>query len=92
MKERIFLKPGPGRRLKDPKTFDVVPPGGAWKPKTVFWLRRLRDGDAVIADPPGMVGDEDEISATVAPASTKHVEAKTTIKSKASKGRRGGVR
>ena len=37
--------------LRDPASGELVPPSGQWKPASAFWLKRLRDGDAVALPP-----------------------------------------
>ena len=44
-REQMFVKPAPGRVVRDPSTGLPLPEGGAVVEKTQFWLRRLRDGD-----------------------------------------------
>lgn len=43
-----FLKPASKNLVvRDPATFQPLPAGGAWKPQSAFWARRLRDRDVV---------------------------------------------
>lgn len=45
------VRPAPGRRVRDPLTFHVLPPEGQLKPMTNYWLRRVKDLDVeVMAD------------------------------------------
>jgi len=37
--------------VRDPQTMIPLDPRGEWKTKSQYWTRRLRDGDAVEADP-----------------------------------------
>lgn len=43
----MHVKPADGVRLRDPVKGDFVPETGREVPRTDYWLRRLRDGDAV---------------------------------------------
>ena len=47
----MFVKPVAGRILRHPQTKVALPPEGGELPND-FALRRIRDGDAVSADPP----------------------------------------
>ena len=44
-RDRMFVKPAPGRVVRDPETGLPIPEGGVQVEKTQFWLRRLKDGD-----------------------------------------------
>lgn len=46
---RIFLKPAKGFVIYDPDTREALPEGGAWRRRTAFYLRRLRQGDVIDA-------------------------------------------
>lgn len=49
----MYVKPGPGLLVLDPKTRAAVPAEGADVDETdLFWARRLADGDVVPADRP----------------------------------------
>ena len=41
------VKPAPGLDVRDPELRDLLPAEGRDVPCTDYWLRRLRDGDAV---------------------------------------------
>jgi hypothetical protein len=41
------LKPAEGRAVRDPDTMALLPAEGRNVPDTMFWRRRLRDGDVV---------------------------------------------
>ena len=43
--EKVFVKPAPGRMVRDPATGRPLPERGAVVEKTQFWLRRVKDGD-----------------------------------------------
>jgi len=66
MAEKMFLVPA-GREVngapllvRDPLTMAPLPPEGAAKPKNGFWLRRLKDGDVVLARPPRALPDKED--------------------------------
>lgn len=47
------IKPAPGRAVRDPNTFELLPDAGREvKDSDTFWRRRLRDGDVVRMDAP----------------------------------------
>lgn len=54
-----YVIPAPGRLVRDPLNQTILPPEGAYKPFSGkgfaknYWRRRLRDGDIIIAEPPG---------------------------------------
>ncbi len=48
----MFVKPAPGRMVRDPISKRHLPGGGAEVPATNYWLRRLDAGDVVAAEPP----------------------------------------
>ena len=49
----LFLKPGEGRRVRDPLIPSrVLPAEGDYKPDNSFWRLRLHQGDVVEATPP----------------------------------------
>ncbi|PHM49349.1 DUF2635 domain-containing protein [Xenorhabdus miraniensis] len=41
----LHLKPVGGLIVRDPETYAPLSEGGEAKPRTAYWLRRLRDGD-----------------------------------------------
>lgn len=47
MTQNIFVKPIAGLIVLDPVTLRPLRPEGEWKPLTNYWVRRLRDNDAV---------------------------------------------
>lgn len=53
--ERIFVQPVEGRRCKDPETYELLPVRGKSVVKNSYWLRRVKDGDCIVADRPGAV-------------------------------------
>ncbi|RDU99230.1 DUF2635 domain-containing protein [Trinickia dinghuensis] len=80
----MFVKPAPGLLLRDPVTkqlLSAAPVEGLKKPVTIvpaqgmevsdfdlFWLRRIRDGDAVKAEPQTETSKTTTVSATGAAA------------------------
>ncbi|EKB5404442.1 DUF2635 domain-containing protein [Salmonella enterica] len=47
----FFIKPAPGRMVRDPDTLEFLQPAGEEKPFTPYWCRRLDDGDVIEFDP-----------------------------------------
>ncbi|EKN3738792.1 MULTISPECIES: DUF2635 domain-containing protein [Yersinia] len=43
----LHLKPAPGLMVRDPDSYEPLAAKGEKKPRTGFWLRRLKDGDVV---------------------------------------------
>lgn len=52
----MFVKPNNGLSVRDPVKGTLLPDEGAEVPDNVFWHRRLRDEDVVIAEQPGAGG------------------------------------
>lgn len=52
MTDTIHVIPMPGLNVRDPDNMTVLPPEGAEKPRTGYWLRRLQDGDVTLAGIP----------------------------------------
>lgn len=48
----LFIKPAPGCLVRDPRTLTPLDAEGEAKPKTPYWLRRLREGSVVKIDRP----------------------------------------
>lgn len=48
----LYLIPTTSVAPRDPVTGQPLPADGAFKPRTAYWLRRLRDGSAKEAKPP----------------------------------------
>lgn len=42
---QIFVKPSPGLVVRDPINGQILAAEGEVKPRSTYWLRRLRDGD-----------------------------------------------
>lgn len=50
---RLYVKPAEGRAVRDPeRDNELVPPEGKFVPRSIYWLRRLAQGDVVEARPP----------------------------------------
>ncbi|EAO9178675.1 hypothetical protein DLP28_24075 [Salmonella enterica] len=47
----FFIKPAPGRMVRDPDTLEFLKPDGEEKSFTPYWCRRLDDGDVIEFDP-----------------------------------------
>ncbi len=47
----FFIKPAPGRMVRDPDTLEFLQPDCEEKPFTPYWCRRLDDGDVIEFDP-----------------------------------------
>ncbi|WP_048797111.1 MULTISPECIES: DUF2635 domain-containing protein [Serratia] len=47
----IFIKPAPGRAVRDPVTKQLLSADGESKPRTPFWARRLMAADVLLATP-----------------------------------------
>ena len=43
--EKVLLVPKPGLLVRDPITMRPLPEGGAEKPLSPYWRRRIKDGD-----------------------------------------------
>ena len=50
--KRVFVKPLDGRQPVYPRSRRRLPREGAEVHLDVYWLRRVRDGDVEITDPP----------------------------------------
>lgn len=46
----FFIKPAPGRMVRDPDTLEFLKAEGEEKPFTPYWCRRLDDGDVIEFD------------------------------------------
>ena len=47
---KLFLKPKEGLIVMDPDRKDTLPPKGREVESSVYWWRRLRDGDVDLSD------------------------------------------
>lgn len=50
----FYIIPADGKSVRDPQSGIALPPEGAAKPKTGYWLRRLRDGDVIVKQAPAL--------------------------------------
>lgn len=70
----MFVKPALSARIgallkvRHPRTKALIPETGAEVPETFFWLRRLRDGDVMLAEP--ATGEVPSPAAAAPPAPT----------------------
>jgi hypothetical protein len=49
----VFIKPVPGRLVRDPQSRQRIPEAGIEVSDTdTFWARRVADGDVVVVKPP----------------------------------------
>lgn len=46
----FYIKPADNRLVRDPVSGAPLRADGEAKPKNSYWLRRLKDGDVVVAD------------------------------------------
>lgn len=47
----FFIKPAPGRMVRDPDTLEFLQPDGEEKLFTPYWCRRFDDGDVIEFNP-----------------------------------------
>ena len=51
MSDSLFVKPRSGLKVRDPRVLGHLPESGAKVPRNTYWLRRLKSGDVVEAEP-----------------------------------------
>lgn len=51
MSNTFFIKPKPGLIVRDPATKEPLADAGESKPRSMYWLRRHRDGSVVEVQP-----------------------------------------
>lgn len=42
------IKPRQGLIVRDPETYEPLPPEGTEKPMSGYWLRRLKENDCIL--------------------------------------------
>jgi hypothetical protein len=54
MPDSLFLKPAKdGLLVRDPDTGKALAAEGEYKPRSTYWIRRLKTGDVIAATPSG---------------------------------------
>lgn len=48
----MFVKPAPGLKVRDPETRGLLPETGREVSQSLYWTRRVRDGDVIVSTPP----------------------------------------
>lgn len=56
--DKIFVKSVSGRSVRDPDTKEVLAEAGEFKPRTGFWLKRIKQGDVVESKAPKVIKDK----------------------------------
>lgn len=60
----MFVRPKPGLKVRDPDTKGFLPEAGAEVPPSLYWTRRVRDGDVIPSSPsqpaPAVVAKESD--------------------------------
>lgn len=46
----VFVKPAKGCKVRDPNTMAFLPDEGEEKPRSTYWLRRIRMGDVDVVE------------------------------------------
>ena len=57
----MFVKPAPGRLVRDPVSKRPLPAEGAEVPENTYWIRRLACGDVISCDVPARVVSPQQI-------------------------------
>jgi hypothetical protein len=52
IERRMFLKPVPGKLVRDPVTLVPLSADGEWKPATSYWDRKVLFGDCTSEEAP----------------------------------------
>ncbi len=47
----MFVRPAPGKKVRDPRTKLHIPEAGIEVPEDTYWTRRLLDGDVIVVAP-----------------------------------------
>ncbi|MBC8722132.1 DUF2635 domain-containing protein [Paraburkholderia sp. 31.1] len=75
----MHIRPATGVRVRDPDLRDFLPDAGRVVPDSVYWRRRLRDGDVVpVADEPPTIPDTPDDPDATRRASHRTREPKAT--------------
>lgn len=76
--DEILIMPAPGRNVRDPVTMAPLAEKGERKPRSPYWLRRLRVGDVVPVATESGVTDSSTVedNATEQPTQVKRSNAK----------------
>jgi hypothetical protein len=45
--EKFFVAPGPFGPVRDPLTMRMLSDSGEWKPKNMYWLRKVKMRDVI---------------------------------------------
>lgn len=77
--QQFYLIPAEGKRVRDPVTGKVLPSAGAFKPRTAYWFRRLRDQDVSEGNPPAAASTA--AAAPLSPQAQELATAEAAIKS-----------
>ena len=56
--DKIFIKAVNGRSIRDPDTKELLSESGELKPRTGFWLKRIKQGDVVESKAPKVIKDK----------------------------------
>lgn len=56
----MYIKPAEDRKVRDPQTKRHVPAEGAEVPESSYWLRRVKDGDVLVANPAAGQADPED--------------------------------
>lgn len=56
--DKIFVKAVAGRSVRDPDTKEVLAEAGEYKPRSGFWLKRIKQGDVVETKAPKAIKDK----------------------------------
>lgn len=54
----MYVKPKLGIKVRDPDTKGFLPAEGAQVPPSLYWTRRVRDGDVIECAPPATPAKE----------------------------------
>lgn len=62
MGDIAYAKPLPGRRVRDPKTMQLLPAKGVRVRVDQHWLRRVKDGDVALSFEPATIKPETPVT------------------------------